>query len=343
MPTDEIGEAVIARAYTVKSSAGTGGNISPSGDVVVGHGESKTFTIAPADACYAIADVVIDGVSKGPITSYTFTDADKNHTLTAHFSLKSYVITAGTDTGGGNISPSGNTTANCGSDQIFTVKPDSCYRIADILADGVSVLNTAEMSGDEARYTLRRITGNHSIKAVFAVKNYIITAGAKGTCSITPSGNITAECGTDKTFAVTFDPLSVKKEVVADGNSVGAPTEYVFRNITENHTIYASTETIHLVQVVVGNHGTVSPAGDASGKVAVVHGQDQTFTITPEVCSKIADFKADGQSVLKDVKFDGETGSYIFTNVTANHTLEVGFAPVSLIHWKSALLPYLST
>ncbi len=331
LPVDETtGEAVIARAYTVKIAAGTGGTITPSGEVIVGHGESRTFTIAPADGCYVTADVAIDGVSKGPITSYTFTDVNKNHTLTANFTLKSHVITAGTDTGGGTISPSGNTTVNCGSDQTFMIKPDSCYRIADVLTDGVSVLNAVEMNGDEARYTLRHITGNHTIKAVFAVKTYTVTAGAKGTCSITPSGTITAECGTDKTFAVAFDPLSVKKEVVADGNSVGSPAEYVFRNISENHTIYASTETIHLIQVIVSGQGTVSPAGDASGNIAVVYGEDQTFTVFPQACSKISDVKADGRSVLKDVKFEGDTGSYTFSNVTANHTLEVSFTAASL-------------
>ena len=47
-------------------------------------GADQTFTIA-ADACHTIADVLVDGVSAGAVTTYTFTNVTGNHTIAASF------------------------------------------------------------------------------------------------------------------------------------------------------------------------------------------------------------------------------------------------------------------
>ena len=70
--------------YTITASAGAGGTIDPAGDVSVPPGGSQSFTITP-NACYQIADVVVDGNSLGAMTSHTFDDVDANHTITATF------------------------------------------------------------------------------------------------------------------------------------------------------------------------------------------------------------------------------------------------------------------
>src|SRR5262249_10386534 len=59
--------------YNIAATAGAGGSISPAGNVTVTHGANQTFTIA-ADSSYAVADVLVDGVSAGAVTSYTFTN-----------------------------------------------------------------------------------------------------------------------------------------------------------------------------------------------------------------------------------------------------------------------------
>ena len=58
--------------YTVTTSAGAGGSVSPVSPVVA-HGSDVSFLITP-DAHFHIADVAIDGASQGPIASYTFTN-----------------------------------------------------------------------------------------------------------------------------------------------------------------------------------------------------------------------------------------------------------------------------
>ena len=70
--------------YTITASAGAGGTISPSGSVSVAQGGGKAFIIA-ANTGYQISSVMIDGVSQGAVSSYTFSNVTANHTISASF------------------------------------------------------------------------------------------------------------------------------------------------------------------------------------------------------------------------------------------------------------------
>jgi len=144
--------------HTILASAGTGGSISPSGSVPVPVGNDQAFTIA-ANPCYAIANVVVDGVSQGPVSSYTFTNVQADHTIDVSFSLNSYTINASAGPGG-SISPSGAVLVNCGADTVFTFAPDSGFAIADVVVDGVS-------QGMVSSYTFTAVHANHTINATF--------------------------------------------------------------------------------------------------------------------------------------------------------------------------------
>lgn len=81
LPDDEVPDA--DGNFTITSSvSGTGGTITESAKVP--RGGSKTFYITPAPG-YTIADVLVDGASKGPNSSFTFTDVAKNHTIVVQF------------------------------------------------------------------------------------------------------------------------------------------------------------------------------------------------------------------------------------------------------------------
>jgi protocatechuate 3,4-dioxygenase beta subunit len=70
---------------TITSSAGANGTISPSGTNSVASGGGKTYTISPATG-YHVADVLVDGVSVGAVTSYSFNSVTTPHTIDATFS-----------------------------------------------------------------------------------------------------------------------------------------------------------------------------------------------------------------------------------------------------------------
>ena len=70
--------------YTIKTTAGAGGSISPSGSVSVREGRDQTFTITP-DKSYAVSNVKIDGKSIGAVKSYTFENVRRPHTIEVIF------------------------------------------------------------------------------------------------------------------------------------------------------------------------------------------------------------------------------------------------------------------
>jgi ABC-type transporter MlaC component len=150
------------KTYTITASAGTNGSISPPGSVTVSSGGNQTFTITPATN-YKVADVKVDGVSKGAITSYTFSNVTSNHSISATFTMPSYTITASAGSNG-SISPKGNVTVNSGGSKTFTIKPNTHYRIADVKVDGVS-------KGTITSYTFSNVTSTHSISVTFVKKN----------------------------------------------------------------------------------------------------------------------------------------------------------------------------
>ena len=68
----------------ITASAGSNGSILPKGNVPVKYGGSQTFTLKPT-TYYQIVDVKVDGVSKGAITSYPFSNVTSSHSISASF------------------------------------------------------------------------------------------------------------------------------------------------------------------------------------------------------------------------------------------------------------------
>ena len=70
--------------YTITATAGSNRQYQPSGRH---HGElwrNQTYTITP-DPGYLVDDVLVDNVSQGAITTYTFTDVQASHTISVSF------------------------------------------------------------------------------------------------------------------------------------------------------------------------------------------------------------------------------------------------------------------
>lgn len=73
-------------SFTISASTGANGSISPSGTVSVAQGSSQSFNINPATG-YAIASVTVDGANQGAIGSYTFSNVQANHSISATFQI----------------------------------------------------------------------------------------------------------------------------------------------------------------------------------------------------------------------------------------------------------------
>jgi len=152
-------------SYTLTASAGANGSISPAGSVTVNQGGSQAFTITPASG-YVVNAVTVDGASVGAVTSYTFSNVQAAHSISATFkasAVTQYTLTASAGAGG-SISPSGNLTVNQGASQTYTITPASGYVISAVTVDGASV-------GAVSSYTFSNITAAHSISASFSTSS----------------------------------------------------------------------------------------------------------------------------------------------------------------------------
>ncbi|MBW2062185.1 MAG: SBBP repeat-containing protein [Deltaproteobacteria bacterium] len=293
-------------SHSISAEAGADGTISPSGVVIVPDGSDETFHITP-NAGYHIEDVQVDGLPVGAESSYTFYNVKEDHTIEASFASDSYTIAASAGPNG-SITPSGAVSVSYGTDQAFTITPDTGYNIADVLVDGVSV-------GPVNAFTFAHVTGNHTINVVFTMKTYTINATTDPCGTVAPLGAISVQEGANQTFSITPDDGSSIKDIIVDGNSVGAVSSYTFYNVKEDHTIEASfASDIYTIAASAGPNGSITP----SGAVSVSYGTDQAFTITPDMGYNIADVLVDGVSV-------GAVNAFTFAHVTGNHTISVVF------------------
>jgi hypothetical protein len=217
-------------------------------------------------------------------------------------------ITAAPGTGG-TITPSGHVAVNYGANQTFTITPDAGYSTVDVLVDGVSV-------GVVTSYVFNNVTSDHTIEANFTGSRYTLTPTAGTGGAITPSGPVTANYGTSRTFTVTPDTGYQISDIRVDGVSVGAVTTYTFVDVISDHTIEAAFAiNQYTLTPTAGTGGTITP----SGPVTVNYGANQTFTITPDGGYSIVDVIVDGASA-------GAVASYTFSNITSSHTIEARFA-----------------
>ncbi|MDD2636905.1 MAG: choice-of-anchor J domain-containing protein, partial [Bacteroidales bacterium] len=147
--------------YTITIAAGENGEITPASEQIVEYGSNATFTITP-NSGFFIASVLVDNVSVGLLTTYTFNNVTENHTISATFSNVAPTTHAITATAGqnGSILPSGVVPVVENGDITFAISATNGYSIKDVLVDGVSV-------GNVSSYTFENATAAHTIEAEF--------------------------------------------------------------------------------------------------------------------------------------------------------------------------------
>jgi len=223
--------------YTLTATAGDHGTISPSGSLTVHQGDDQTFTMVP-DIGYQVADVLVDGVSQGAVTSITFNNIGSDHAVSVSFEPRTYIISAGADTGG-SITPAGSVAVLFEGSQTFTITPDLTYEVSEVLVDGIS-------QGAITTYTFANVNQDHTILARFAIIPvlYTITASSGSDGIISPTGAVSVLGGDDKTFNMTPTAGYQVDDVLVDGTSVGAVDAHTFVAVNADHTIQVSFKSV---------------------------------------------------------------------------------------------------
>ena len=175
--------------------------------------------------------------------------------------------------------------------------------------------------------------GSQFIQFTTAPGIYTITASVDGTGgSITPNGEQKYEQGYDATFDITaHSGYEIDKVLVDDVDRANEVSfgQYIFKNVTENHTITVSFKEIppvvnyHTITAFASTGGKIDP----SGEVPVEEGKDQKFTFTPNAGYEIAYVLIDEHNNPSAVA----AGEYTFPSVTDNHTITVTFKENSVV------------
>ena len=256
--------------FTLISSVGLNGSITPS--ATVDYGTGKTFTITPSTN-YHVADVLVDGESVGAVTSYAFEDVTANHTISATFTIDAgaYSI-SGTVEGAVQqgvtliLSGTDSDTTTSGADGTFTFagKANSSYTV------------TLRLSGYTFAPSSRNITvsGNNVTGCDFvATKNpglYSISGTVSGAIqegiTITLSGALssTTPSGADGTYSFTG---------LADGSYTVTPSfsGYTFAPFSQDFTIAGANQSdINFTATAISIFGQIlKPSFNASYKDSV--------------------------------------------------------------------------
>jgi hypothetical protein len=286
-------------------------------------GTNQKYTITPASG-YRIEDVVVDGVSKGALTSYTFYNIQAAHTISASFTLDVYTIRASVTNWdysvpvNGNITVNGSAppaTVNAGASTTCAITPNAGHKVYSVLIDGAQ-------KGGITSFTFTNVTANHTIAAYVRPITYTVTASAGAGGSINPPGVTTVNTGGSQTYTIKPSAgYSIVDVTVgpAKGNmsSVGAVSSYHISNITTNITIAATfaPNPSYTITASAGANGSISP----SGSVSVLGGANQKFTITPDPGYRLNELFIDG------TKQQYPRNHYTFYSVQGDHSISASF------------------
>ena len=122
---------------------------------------SATYDVAQSSYPYTYQTVNVNWLNDSIALSYIkSTNEISNFSLSSAVTfIQTHTITASASSGG-SISLTGKVNVTDGSDQTFTVTPDSGYYIADVLVDWAS-------QGPVSTYTFNNVTADHTITARF--------------------------------------------------------------------------------------------------------------------------------------------------------------------------------
>jgi len=226
--------------FTILATAGQGGFINPAGAVTVATGTDKTFTIAPA-AGNKLVRVLVDNIDNPAAVAagtYTFTEVQDNHTITAQFEKVTYDVTFDCETGAyatpvnGSVSP-----VEYGGKFMFVVDLAPAYSQSKFIvrANGMAI------NPVNGIYTLNNIMTDQNVTVTgVTVNQYKVTAKAGNVGgTINPAGVTVVNYGDDMTFNIIPDAKYKVDYLLINGISQDATETYTFTNIKADATIVA--------------------------------------------------------------------------------------------------------
>ena len=337
---------VISQIYkhNITATAGANGFITPSGVVEVNCGYDQTFTFTP-NTYYIVDKLFVDGAEVEPTdyNSYTFTNVHEAHTIHVTF-IKTSWIHLSWSNGGSLYAPNNSiipdpssgdcliSGANTGAVsvlnngiQMIQFIPATGYKISEVFIDGIPHPQDIPTGLHYFYY----VTENHCVHVNFVKYTYPVTSAVYGEGVIYTNdpyvnvvGTTMIEHGDSPTYHFLPMPGYKVANVFVDGiDNYDAVINgyYTFPPVTAPHTIDVvfTKMTYTIVSSVQEGIGFVTPLGT----VSVTHGDTKTYTFAPANGYRTSKVVIDGEINLEAAI----NGVYVFTNIDANHTVNVFF------------------
>ena len=246
-----------------------------------------------------------------------------------------HTITSEVAVGQGTINPLGAIEVANGGSQTFTFVAANCWEFDRLEVD----FQPATPTGP-GQYTFTNVQQPHHIRVFFKQLTYTIAASAGANGTITPVGNVTVNCGTNRTFTFAADADFELEELRINGvvrwpttPPTAAPTFHTFTNVTGDSTIHVTFKETDNPPVMYTVFVTVLPAGENWGTVnpgtdfQVVEGGSQTIQISANPAAAGITYRISSILVNGDpVTINNQLNSpYTFTNVTGDSTIVITF------------------
>ena len=256
----------------------------------VAYGTELTINATPATG-YELTALTANGTDILATKKIVVTD---NMTVKATFEKKSFAVTFD-KVGEGTITATGASNLNSvayGTELTINATPAMGYELVSITAGSADITASKKVV----------VTGNLTIKATFAKKNFAVslTKEGEGTITATGASNLNAVAyGTELTINATPAEGYELTALTANGTDILATKKVV---VTENMTIKATfTKKSFAVSLTKEGKGTISATG-ASNLNSVAYGTELTIVATPAEGYKLTALTANGTDILATKK-----------------------------------------
>ena len=327
-------------------------SVSPRGVTPVWEGESFTVTFAPF-AGYQVEKVLVNNSVVTADGTYTIASVSADTTIEIFFKIKSYTVTF-VDHDGTELKKE---TVEHGAQATAPAAPSREHYVFtgwDTTFSDVTTNVTIRATYKPAEYTVKFIgwdgtvlktetvtyTGNATAPEAPAREGYDFDRWNHSFTNVSENLEVTA-IYTQKEYVVTFvdsDDTVLSTQNVKHGEAATAPANptkegYTFvgwdntgyGHVTQAMTIKAmymegTCVTYTVTARALGDSGAVSPAGVTT----VQENGSLVLNFTPTELTKIVKVVVDGVEIEL-------CNSYTFKNITANHIIDVYFAPTAII------------
>lgn len=297
---------------------------------VVAHDSTVEVTVEVTTPGYHVQTIFSDeanvqtyGENDHTNVTYTLANVVSDTCIDVTFELNNYNIVASvSDPDNGEIVPEGDSAVRYGDNVTYTIRPtNDCHYISTVVVDDTTVIDVNDSVAFD--YTFAAIDNNHTIVANFDIYRYEVVTSVNDVTMGTITATDSVDCGSAFDYEVTpefgYHIASVEvdgvPETIADSSTFASS----ITDIHADHSIVATFEINHyLIDVTAGANGTI-----VSGDTVLEHGQDVTFTITPDDCYYISELIVDGEDQASLIVPEGMT--YTFANVSEAHTIEANF------------------